>query len=174
MRSSITKVVEYLEPLMSKELLCKFPDNSAFDFDYSQSSIWSPLVPRAYSPMDLEADLDFITPRKLTYEMGFDQLGIQSSLKKVNSKAKKKITAVTAFKINLSALKSKKKKKSHIKKKKKMNSDSSPTPSITCNPAATRKVWNKVLKVASKHFKRKKKDTTSHVRLSNFLSEGNV
>ncbi|KAF3435690.1 hypothetical protein FNV43_RR22782 [Rhamnella rubrinervis] len=136
MRNSITKVVEYLEPLMSKELLCKFPDNSVFDFDYSQSSIWSPLVPRAYSPMDLEADLGFITPRKLTYEMEFDRLGIQSSLKKVNSKAKKKITAATAFKINLCALKSKKKNKSHIKKKKKkMNSDFSPTPSITCNPA---------------------------------------
>ncbi|CAL9107117.1 unnamed protein product [Musa textilis] len=38
--------VEYLEPTMSRELLGKFPDNSAFDFDYSQSGIWSPLLPR--------------------------------------------------------------------------------------------------------------------------------
>ncbi|KAJ8466883.1 hypothetical protein OPV22_029435 [Ensete ventricosum] len=38
--------VEYLEPTMSRELLVKFPDNSAFDFDYSQSGIWSPLLPR--------------------------------------------------------------------------------------------------------------------------------
>ncbi|KAJ1271778.1 hypothetical protein BS78_06G152000 [Paspalum vaginatum] len=40
--------VEYLEPSMSRELLGKFPDPSAFDFDYSQSGIWSPLnkVPR--------------------------------------------------------------------------------------------------------------------------------
>ena len=31
-----TKVVDYLEPLMSKELLCKFPDkSSAFHFDYT-------------------------------------------------------------------------------------------------------------------------------------------
>lgn len=38
--------VEYLEPSMSRELVGKFPDNSAFDFEYSQSSIWSPLLPR--------------------------------------------------------------------------------------------------------------------------------
>lgn len=37
--------VEYLEPSMSEELLCKFPDASAFGFDYSRSGIWSPLVP---------------------------------------------------------------------------------------------------------------------------------
>ncbi|KAL0926749.1 hypothetical protein M5K25_002997 [Dendrobium thyrsiflorum] len=38
--------VEYLDPSMSRELLCKFPDDSAFGFDYSQSEIWSPLLPR--------------------------------------------------------------------------------------------------------------------------------
>ncbi|EEE61287.1 hypothetical protein OsJ_15371 [Oryza sativa Japonica Group] len=43
--------VEYLEPSMSRGLLGMFPDSSAFDFDYSQSGIWSPLnkVPRASS-----------------------------------------------------------------------------------------------------------------------------
>ncbi|KAL6903553.1 hypothetical protein ACP4OV_004366 [Aristida adscensionis] len=35
--------VEYLEPSMSRGLLGMFPDASAFDFDYSQSGIWSPL-----------------------------------------------------------------------------------------------------------------------------------
>ncbi|KAK1257580.1 hypothetical protein QJS04_geneDACA014384 [Acorus gramineus] len=38
--------VEYLQPTMSRDLLAKFPDDSAFDFDYSQSAIWSPLIPR--------------------------------------------------------------------------------------------------------------------------------
>lgn len=38
--------VEYLDPSMSQELLGKFPDATAFDFDYSQSGIWSPLLPR--------------------------------------------------------------------------------------------------------------------------------
>ncbi|MQL74141.1 hypothetical protein Taro_006497 [Colocasia esculenta] len=46
-KTAATRVttVEYLEPSMSRQLLCKFPDDSAFDFDYTQSGIWSPLVP---------------------------------------------------------------------------------------------------------------------------------
>lgn len=46
--------VEYLEPSMSLELLGKFPDNSALGFDYSQSGIWSPLLPRGrHAPASL-------------------------------------------------------------------------------------------------------------------------
>ncbi|XP_048327999.2 uncharacterized protein LOC107416687 [Ziziphus jujuba] len=177
MSNCTTKVVEYLEPFMSKELLYKFPDNSAFDFDYTQSSIWSPLVPRAYTPMDFDLDLDFLTPKKLNYDMGFE-LGKRSSLKKLTSHVKKKIST-TPLKINLSAWKSKKKHKNYNSKKKKkmmmkMSSDFSPTPPLkgACNPAA-RKIWNKVLKAASKHFK-KKKDTATHVRLSNYMKDGNI
>ncbi|PON98241.1 hypothetical protein TorRG33x02_060710 [Trema orientale] len=167
-----TKVVEYLEPLMSKVLLCKFPDNSAFDFDYSQSSIWSPLVPRAYSPVDLEPDSGFVTPKKLNFETGFELGNQNCSLRKVTSDMKKKIKT-TGFVLNLSALKTKK--KNMNKKKKKMVSDFSPNPSFkgTCNPL-TKKVWNKVLRAASKHFKKKKKDSTSHVRLSNYLRKENI
>ncbi|KAF8079992.1 hypothetical protein N665_0984s0011 [Sinapis alba] len=52
-----SKVVEYLQPVMCRELLCKFPDNSALGFDYAQSSLWSPLLPRNYaSPSDLDSD----------------------------------------------------------------------------------------------------------------------
>lgn len=135
-----TKVVEYLEPLMSKELLCKFPDNSAFGFDYSQSSIWSPLVPRTYSHVDLEPDSAFLTPKRFNFEMGFDLGNQNCSLKKVTSEMKKKIKT-TGFALNLSALKTKKS-MSKIKKKKKMVSDFSPTPSFkgACNPL-TKKVF---------------------------------
>ncbi|VAH33941.1 unnamed protein product [Triticum turgidum subsp. durum] len=35
--------VEYLEQSMSRGLLGKFPDSSAYDFDYCQSGIWSPV-----------------------------------------------------------------------------------------------------------------------------------
>jgi hypothetical protein len=123
-----TKTVEYLLPLMSKELLYKFPDNSAFDFDYTQSSIWSPLVTRAYSPMDLDFDLDFITPRKLSFGMDLDK---KNKLKKVSSNIKKNIST-TAFKVNLNLLKMK-------SKKKMMASEFSPTPmKSTCYPATTK------------------------------------
>lgn len=126
---SSTRMVEYLEPLMSKELLCKFPDNSAFDFDYTQSSIWSPLVPRSYTtPMDSEfdLDLDFFTPKKLKFEIGLESSNLNN---KVASKSKNK------FKMNLSALKRKKSKN----KRKMAPSDFSPTSiQVTCNLAATK------------------------------------
>ncbi|KAF5480440.1 hypothetical protein F2P56_001189 [Juglans regia] len=163
-----TTKVEYLEPLMSKELLCKFPDNSAFDFDYTQSSIWSPLVPRAFSPMDLDFDLGFITPRNLSFGMELDMdLGNKNKLKKVTSNIKKKIST-TAFNINLNLLK--------MKHKKKMKaSEFSPTPiKSTCYPA-TSKAWTKVLKATAKHFKKKqKKDHTAYWKPSNYLRDGHI
>jgi len=124
-----TKVVEYLEPFMSLELLCKFPDNSAYDFDYSQSTIWSPLVPRPYSPMDL----DLITPKKLSYDMG---LGARYSVNKVRSKLRKKFTS-NAFNLKFGFI------KKHNKNKK-IASDFSPTPSMikcACNPIINDKVF---------------------------------
>ncbi|XP_027346456.1 uncharacterized protein LOC113858154 [Abrus precatorius] len=156
-----TKVVEYLEPFMSLELLCKFPDNSAFDFDYSQSTIWSPLVPRPYSPMDL----DLITPKKLSYDMGF---GAKCSVKKVGSKLRKKFTA-TALNLNVDSI------RKHTKSKnKKVASDFSPTPfKGACNPIF-RKHWAKALKAASKQFKRwkVKRDPIAHVKLPKSIKDG--
>ena len=126
---------------MSKELLCKFPDNSVFNFDYSQSSIWSPLVHRAYSYADLEPDSGFVTPKKLNFQMGFEFGNQNCSLKKVTSDMKKKIKT-TGFALNHSALKIKKNNVNKKKKKKKSVSDFSPTPSFkgTCNPL-TKKVF---------------------------------
>lgn len=118
------KVVEYLLPVMSKELLCKFPDNSAFDFDYSQSSIWSPLIPRTYSPMDLD---HFFTPRKLSNDFDFDKQGI---IKK--SAHKKKMIASPAFKFNPF-------KKTKMKNKRIRASEFSATPvNTSCLPISTK------------------------------------
>ncbi|KAJ6408583.1 hypothetical protein OIU84_011835 [Salix udensis] len=151
------KVVEYLEPVMSKELLFKFPDNSAFDFDYNQSSLWSPLVPRNYSPMDL----DLVTPRKIAFGFGSEldsknssrsgTKKLSSSIKKKRKMMMKKMTIGTpAFNVSLSNLK--------IRKHKVKVSTFSPTPIKTsCVPFAT-KGWNKVLKAATKHFKRKEEE----------------
>ncbi|XVF71095.1 hypothetical protein PTKIN_Ptkin12aG0007600 [Pterospermum kingtungense] len=163
------KVVEYLEPMMSKELLCKFPDNSAFDFDYTQSSLWSPLVPRgAYSPADF--DFDSITPRKLAFEFGFGlnkTKSSSSSAKKFRPNIRKKI-ATAAFNSNLNLF------KNINKKRKKMASDFSPTPvKFGCAPIIT-KGWGKMLKAASRHFKRKKTEPTLHVKLPNYLRDSNI
>ena len=137
------KVVEYLQPVMSKELLCKFPDNSAFDFDYTQSSIWSPLVPRAYAPMDfdMDVDLDFWRSRKLNFEMGLKVKNQNSSLVEAGAgsgiKKKKISTTATCFNLNRSALKNKvmRRKKSKMV----LASDFSPTPvKVNCNPIASK------------------------------------
>ena len=81
----ITKVVYYMDPLMSKELL---PDkSSAFGFNYSQSqsSIWSPLVPRLHSAIDLDFEyFGFVTPKR-------QSLGSKSKINKVTSNIKKKL-----------------------------------------------------------------------------------
>lgn len=118
------KVVEYLEPMMSRELLCKFPDNSAFDFDYSQSSIWSPLIPRVYSPVDL----DSITPIKLSDDFGFGVV----ELGKKSAKKKRKTVTFSSFGVNLCSLLKKKKKKTRA-------SEFSPTPvKDSCLPISSK------------------------------------
>lgn len=127
------KVVEYLQPLMSRELLCKFPDNSAFDFDYSQSSIWSPLIPRAYSPMDH----DLITARKLSYEFGFGFEDLDNNFNISNTVMNcgvKKSIGTTAFNFSFKNFWKAKK-----KKKKKKASEFSPTPvKGSCAPINTK------------------------------------
>ncbi|KAJ4976926.1 hypothetical protein NE237_002032 [Protea cynaroides] len=79
--------VEYLEPTMTEALLSKFPDNSAFDFDYTQSGIWSPLVPRGHS---LVSGSSKEIRRRLSD--GFEKVA-QKKIKKVSSKIKKKVAS---------------------------------------------------------------------------------
>ncbi|KAJ6749474.1 hypothetical protein OIU85_000147 [Salix viminalis] len=164
---------------MSGELLFKFPHNSAFDFDHNQSSIWSPLVPRNYSPMDL--DLDLFAPRRIEFGFGLEldsnnrnrnSISIRrtcprklssSSIKK-KEKNKKMVITVTPFNLSHGELK--------LRQHKVKATEFSPTRiRVSCLPFAT-KGWSKMLKSATKHFKRKKKkDPTVHVKLSNYLRD---
>ncbi|KAK9285214.1 hypothetical protein L1049_024402 [Liquidambar formosana] len=167
-KQRLIKVVEYVEESTSRELLCKFPDNSAFDFDYSQSSIWSPLVPRAYKPASsLDMDTDMTPKRKLSYGFGLNK----SALRRVTTNIRRNI-ATSAFNFSLNLMKNVKQ-----KNKKKKGSDFSATPPSlkrTSTPSST-KGWTKVLKAASKQLKKKKKkkDPTVHVKLSSYLRDGN-
>ncbi|KAG5520488.1 hypothetical protein RHGRI_033165 [Rhododendron griersonianum] len=169
----VVVVVEYLGDSMSKDLLGKFPDYSAFDFDYSQSSLWSPLRKLAYRGDDEEDEK----------EEEHEGLVLVDALKKATVDLKKKITTGThVFHDKIRMLKQRRK-----KKKQKAAFDfspapvSSPTPrkEDTCDTVIQTQMysmgadpirmgWNKLLKVASKRFKKatKKKDPTSHKRLS--------
>ncbi|GAB2282507.1 hypothetical protein Dimus_017049 [Dionaea muscipula] len=130
-------VVQYVDSSMAARLLCKFPDNSAFDFDYTKSALWSPPLVRHFHPLPLSKCTPSKTPkmsRKLQF--GDDwRLFKKLSLSKVENKI--------ALDLNLSKQKMKFKKKS----------DES-----LLSPSATRKVkgWGKALKVKLKQLKKKK------------------
>ncbi|PIA31119.1 hypothetical protein AQUCO_05200009v1 [Aquilegia coerulea] len=126
--------IEYLQPSMSQQLLCKFPDQSAFDFDYTQSGIWSPLLPRGgqftlsdISPLDLK--------RKLLGDDKNEEFPPQEKLKKVGSKIKNKMMKA-------------------MTKKKKKNNGLDFSPVIARKSSTPKKVWRKALKAASKPFKK--------------------
>lgn len=194
---AVVVVVEYLESTMSKELLGKFPDNSALDFDYTQSSIWSPLIPRRHFAQDLDFELlgqslfsyssiePTVIQRKLIYnednQEGF--LGNSSNcntttiLKKLTDSFKRKIS--TSVSNNLKVYRDTK----MMKKKKKANafifSPNAASFKGSTNSPTPRKGWAKVLKAASGHFKKtgKKKDYNgaAHMKLSNnYLAYSNV
>lgn len=190
----LIKVVEYLEPMMAKELLGKFPDNSAFDFDYTQSSIWSPLAPRPYksleyppftlnisSSFDLDsldsdagscADAEGVVsgtpepPRCMAKYNGFGLI-TRRAMKRVSSNLKNMATS-TAMNLNLGNKK--------FKKKNKIQDLCAPhmLPLMPTPPSATKRGrWAKVLKVASKQFKNKKKKDAvqlgqGHLKLPNY------
>ncbi|XP_058096295.1 uncharacterized protein LOC131241841 [Magnolia sinica] len=128
--------VEYLEPSMSRDLLCKFPDTSPFDFDYHQSGIWSPLLPRHNHSLISIDCIPFAEKRRKIGDGS--QKMLQEKLKKASVKIQK------ALKMTVSNSNKK-------KKKKKQTFDFSPTP---VQGSAPRKGWCKVLRAASKRFKK--------------------
>lgn len=75
-RGGAVMVVEYLQSIMSKQLLGKFPDNSAFDFDYTQSSIWSPLIQRRN---DQDLDMELLS-KSLSMSSSFSPTVLQRQL----------------------------------------------------------------------------------------------
>ncbi|KVH98150.1 uncharacterized protein LOC112510957 [Cynara cardunculus var. scolymus] len=184
------KVVEYMLSSMSNELLCKFPDNSAFDFDYTQSSIWSPLVPHPSNPSSPAPDLQ----RKLSYdddEHGSDGMVWHSGdtstaavmMKKLTANIKDKIADSCVFSCFRIHPKIGKKKMVMMKRRRNsfrgfdqlgpISSDSSGVVADSgCSSPNQRKGWKKVLKAASKQFKKtmKKKESGVHLKLSNGFS----
>ncbi|GAB4848215.1 hypothetical protein Ancab_002882 [Ancistrocladus abbreviatus] len=146
-------VVQYVESSMSTQLLCKFPDKSVFDFDYSQSALWSPLVRRYQSLSYCDEYAGKPTPKtpKMKRKLPFDNDDQKPIFNGFSlSKIKKKI-AMLSLTLNFrTSLKF----KSH-------SADLTRTPS-------SRKGWGKTLKATSTKFK-KKKDGTMHVKLSDFL-----
>ncbi|XP_031091627.1 uncharacterized protein LOC115996508 [Ipomoea triloba] len=137
----LVMVVEYLETTMSRDLLCKFPDNSAFDFDYSQSTIWSPMVARPLIPVAGPGDLGSGLRRKLTYAE------TRTNFKEVTAKFKSKLRDAVSCSVRYQQL----------KKRKMRDFDFSPIPSSSKLTNTPRKGWAKVLKAASKNFKKSKK-----------------
>ncbi|XP_052180751.1 uncharacterized protein LOC127793956 [Diospyros lotus] len=165
--------VEYLGDSISSELLCKFPDNSAFDFDYSQSSIWSPLLPH---PPPSSSD-HLLTARVLSFDEAEEddrRRMLVAAVKQVSANIKNKIAAALFGNSRTMKLRNKHGKK---KMKKAAASGFSPSPvSGKENAPTPSKGWSKILRVASKRFKKanRKKGPTSHLWLSNCLMDGHV
>ncbi|KAL7142332.1 hypothetical protein ABFS83_08G116800 [Erythranthe nasuta] len=153
----LVMVVEYLESSMSRDLLCKFPDNSAFDFDYAQSSIWSPLLPPPaadFSGRGLEVSKNLLFDEK-------DEVGLLENTRKMAVRVKKKLT--DAVLDNISLCRTMKRKKT--KKKKRNSFGFSPVPSShrLSSSSPTPKAWAKVMKAAANHFKKRKKNSNFHL-----------
>ncbi|KAI3806993.1 hypothetical protein L1987_22913 [Smallanthus sonchifolius] len=136
------KVVEYMLSSMSNELLRKFPDNSAFDFDYTQSSIWSPLVPHPSNPSSPAPELQ----RKLSYDE--EEHGEQNCCFRIHHKFGRK-----------------KRRRSGVVGFGRLGPICSNSVNVIADPAGgcsiQAKGWKKVLKAATKRFKMtmKKKDS---------------
>ncbi|XP_051115320.1 uncharacterized protein LOC127240604 [Andrographis paniculata] len=140
----LVTVVEYLESAMSRDLLCKFPDNSAFDFDYTQSSIWSPLLPRPHNPHG-----GLQVSKRLSFNGGAD--GFLENTKKMAAGIKRKF-ADAMLNVNVGGGCTRMKKKIRRKKTKRN--------SIGFSPKS--RAWDKVMEAAANYFK-KKESSNGHL-----------
>ncbi|KAK1401472.1 hypothetical protein POM88_001077 [Heracleum sosnowskyi] len=161
-RGGAVMVVEYLQSIMSKELLGKFPDNSAFDFDYTQSSIWSPLIQRCNLDMEvLSKSLSWsssLSPTVLQRKLNYNEDDCDEKWANESSSGKcittcvsiNKLTASFKKKIGINVLdRFKIYRDTEIRKKGLGFCANSPKP---------RKGWAKMLKAAATgHFKRTSK-----------------
>ncbi|KAL8226037.1 hypothetical protein R6Q57_018594 [Mikania cordata] len=157
------KVVEYMLSSMSNELLTKFPDNSAFDFDYNQSSIWSPLVPHPSNPPSPVPKLQ----RKLSYDDEEDAI-----VEDMMSGS----CVFNCFRVYRKFIKRKmigmKRRRSSFRGFNRLGPMCSNSANVVAGPVSSSPIrikgLKKLLKATSKQFKKtlKKKDSGSHLKLS--------
>ncbi|KAL3615307.1 hypothetical protein CASFOL_040968 [Castilleja foliolosa] len=161
---TLVKVVEYLETSMSKDLLCKFPDNSAFDFNYAQSSIWSPLLPRPPPNSDDAASTEL--SRRLSFGET-SEMGFMRNTKKMAGRIKRKFTDTVLENISRCG-------KMKRRKRKSFGFSMAGSARRLSSSSSTPKAWAKVMKAAVKKFKKKKKninkDQNVHYHISNYLA----
>ncbi|KAK9749728.1 hypothetical protein RND81_02G146200 [Saponaria officinalis] len=148
-------VIRYVNPTMSNDLLCKYPDYSAFGFDYSQSGIWSPLVPRFQSLSCLSTKSPELK-RKISFDDDGDGecggVGGCNVLGKNQFLGFKKKVCGIGSKLNDNL----KMKKKFLKSDCGNNSKSRVSDFSTSSPTPSKKGWKKALKMTSKQFKKKR------------------
>ncbi|MCL7033049.1 hypothetical protein MKW94_025640 [Papaver nudicaule] len=167
--------VEYLQSSMATNLLCKFPDNSAFDFDYSQSGIWSPLLHRGGGPIKLKTSISVDSSSDDMRKKLLDDVEEEEEEENLlNGKENRinicsNVTGKMKNKIGVKMMKM-------MKKKMKSNKSSSSSLDLSITPMAKkgftpRKGWEKVLRAASKQFKKQKclPISTLQMKLPKFL-----
>ncbi|KAI3921391.1 hypothetical protein MKW98_013325 [Papaver atlanticum] len=157
--------VEYLQSSMATNLLCKFPDNSAFDFDYTQSGIWSPLLRRGGGPLALKTSISADDIRKKLLDDDEKENLLNGEENMINSCSN--VTAKMKNKIGVKMMKMMKKKMKNNNK----CSSSSLDLSMAKKGFTPQKGWEKVLRAASKQFKKQKCLPSSlHMKLPKFLN----